>query len=210
MTGQPCRNLRKREPGRFRLWITQRGRNVLPIIRHVGENQNLLSLGSLWDTEIDNAQWDEKREQNRDRRASLYFRDALLELAATGGISVVSRAGGKPVHVRRIGLMWVDGVMCGTTDRVVVHLTAIHSATDSVTCGCPIETPRLFELVPFGAVLRELERRSAAITVIRDHGGIHGRIGGVWRDAVTLITARGRVALPVSECGVVVVGSDRL
>jgi hypothetical protein len=210
VTGQPCRKLRKREPGRFRLWITQRGRNVLPIIRHMGENQNLLSLGSLWDTEIDNAQLDEKREQDRDRRASLHFRDALLELLATGGISVLSRAGVRPVHVRRVGLMWLDGVMCGTTDRVIVHLTAIHSATDTVACSCPSESPRVFELVPFGAVLRELERRSVAVTAIRDHGGIHGRIGGVWRDAVTLNTARGRVVLPVSEFGVVVVGSDRL
>jgi hypothetical protein len=173
----------------------------------MGENQNLLSLGSLWDVEIDNAQWDEQREQNRERRASMYFRDALLDLAGTTGVSVSSRLGDRLVHVRRVGLLWVDGILCGTRDRVVVHYTAIHSATDSVTCGCQLEPPRVFELVPFGAVLRELERRATEIMVIRDHGGIRGRIGGVWRDAVTVITTRGRVVLPMSECGVVVDGN---
>lgn len=183
---------------------------MLPIIRHMGENRNLLSLGSLWDSEIDNAQWDETREQNRDRRGALYFRDALLELAEPGSISVVSKVGLWTVHVRRVGLMWVDGTLCGTPDRVIVHQSAIRSATDLAACGCAVESPRIFEFVPFGAVLRELERRATDITVIHDRGGVHGRISGVWRDAVTLNTARGRVVFPVSVCGVVVVGTNRL
>lgn len=183
---------------------------MLPIIRHMVENRNLLSLGSLWDSEIDNAHWDETREQNRDRRGALYFRDALLELAATGNISVVSKVGLWNVHVRRVGLMWMDGTLCGTLDRVIVHQSAIRSVTDLATCGCQVETPRIFELLPFGAVLRELERRAADVTMMLDRGGVHGRISRVWRDAVTLKTARGRIVLPISECGVVIVGTKRL
>lgn len=169
------------------------------------EKENLLGLGSLWDTEIHNAEWDEDRDRNRERRGQLYLRDALIELAGSACLSVTTRCGAAPLHVRRIGMMWVDGQACGSPDRSIVHLSAVRHASETVECGCSLETPRVYELVPFGAVLRELERQSATVSIVHERGGHRGRIVGVWRDAVTLMTTRGRIVLPLSECGVVVV-----
>lgn len=205
MTGQPCRNSREREPGRFNLWITERGWSVLSIIRHMREKQNLLGLGSLWDTEIHNAQWDEDRDRNRERRGQLFLRDALIELAGSDYLTVTPRFGTVPLHVRRIGMMWVDGQACGSRDRTIVHLSAVRHASETTVCGCALEIPRVYELVPFGAVLRELERKSAKVSIVHESGGRRGRIVGVWRDAVTIMTQRGRFVLPLSECGVIVV-----
>lgn len=180
-------------------------RCVLPILRHMTENRNLLGLGSLWDSELQNAVFDEKREIERNRRAQSYVRDALLELVIDGPLNVVSRGVTSPIHVERIGLGWLDGVVCGSSERAIVRIEAIHTAGTTMTCDCRRISPQLYEFVPYGAVLRDLERRAATILVVGDRGGVGGRVFGVWRDAITLNTDRGRVVVPWSACGLVLV-----
>jgi hypothetical protein len=171
----------------------------------MAENQNLLGLGSLWDSEIQNAVFDEKRESERNHRAQFHLRDALVDLSADGPLTVVSTGVTSLVHVQRIGLGWIDGVVCGSADRAVVHFTAIQRAGTDTSCGCRRQAPQFYELVPFGAVLRDLERRASEVLVVGDRGGIGGRISGVWRDAVTITTTRGRAVVPWSACGLVLV-----
>lgn len=169
------------------------------------ENQNFLGLGSLWDSEVQNAIFDEKRESERNRRAQLHVREALLDLVIDDSLNVVPAGITLVVHVQRIGLGWVDGVVCGSADRAIVHFTAIEQAGTNTTCGCRRHTPELYELVPFGAVLRDLERRATDLLVVGNRGGIAGRISGVWRDAITMVTHRGRVVVPWSACTLVLV-----
>lgn len=178
---------------------------MLHILRYVSENENLLGLGSLWDAEVQNAVFDEKREAERNRRAQSHLHDALLELAHDHPLNVVSVGATKPIHVRRIGMMWLDGVMCGSSDRAVIHFNAIQRVMADERCGCHSGAPQLFELVPFGAVLRDLERRAADVVVVHAIGGVAGKITGVWRDALSMTTQRGRVIVPWSACGVILV-----
>ena len=178
---------------------------MLHILRHMTESQNFLGLGSLWDSEVLNAVFDEKREAERNRRTQLHLREALLELAHDHPLSVVAVGVAHHIHVRRIGMMWLDGVLCGSSERAVVHFTAIQRAISDGPCGCRTSAPQLFELGPFGAVLRDLERRVANVVVVHDHGGVAGRITGVWRDALSMTTPRGRVVVPWSACGLILV-----
>lgn len=178
---------------------------VVHILRHMAENQNLLGLGSLWDSELQNAVFDEKRETERNRRAQFHLREALLDLSADNPLTVVSTVVTSPVHVQRIGLGWLDGVVCGSVDRAIIHFTSIQRAGTTTLCGCRRQVPQLYELVPFGAVLRDLERRATDVLIVGDRGGIGGRISGVWRDAITMTTQRGRVVVPWSACGLVLV-----
>lgn len=178
---------------------------MIHILRHMPENQNFLGLGSLWDAEVQNAVLDEKREADRNRRAQLHLREALLELAHNSSVSVIAAGVTGVIHVYRIGMMWLDGVLCATSDRAVVHFSAIQRATSFRGCGCRALTPQLFELVPFGAVLRDLERRGTEVIVVHEHGGVSGRITGVWRDALSLSTRRERVVVPWSACGLILV-----
>lgn len=184
---------------------------ALRILRPMTDNRNLLGLGSLWDTEVLNAIVDAKREVERNRRAQLHLREALLDLAHDRPMSVISARATQSIHVRRIGMMWLDGVLCGSSERAVVHFNAIQRASSSDVCGCRRHNPELFELVPFGAVLRDLERRASDIVVVHEQGGVAGRITGVWRDAISITTLRGRVVVPWSACGLILVTDrDRL
>ena len=177
----------------------------LHILRPMAENQDFLGLDSLWDAEVQNAVFDESREVERNRRAQFHLREALLDVAHDHPLSVVVTSVTQPIHVRRIGMMWLDGVLCGSPDRAIVHFDAIQRATAEGICGCRCSAPQLFEFVPFGAVLRDLERRATNVVVVHDHGGVAGRITGVWRDALSMTTHRGRVVMPWSACGLILV-----
>lgn len=171
----------------------------------MSENENLLGLGSLWDSAVLNAQTDESRENARNERATRYLRDALTELTTDWGASVQVDQLDRPIHVERVGMMWLDGALCGTVDRVVVPFAAIGRVTTPPECGCALSPPRLFELVPLGAVWRELERRATPVIVVAHRAGVRGRIVGVWRDAMTIRGTRHRTVVPASARVVVVV-----
>lgn len=181
------------------------GMIALSIIRHMSVNENLLGLGSLWDAEQLNIERDVARERERERKSELYFSDAVLALAGASGVTVQVTAFDHIIHVRRIGMMWIDGVVCGSADRAIVPFDAIGAAYSPSNCACTTTQPNHYEMVPLGAVLRELERRASSVTVIGERFGVRGRIIGVWRDAVTVRSAHRDTVLRRSAVRVVLV-----
>jgi hypothetical protein len=178
---------------------------VLPIIRHMSINENTLGLGSLWDSEQMNSELDVARERERVRKSGLFFSDAMLALREDDGVSVQATSFDRVVHVRRIGMTWIDGVVCGSVDRVIVPFGAIRVAFSPSDCTCVVSTPDHFELVSLGAVLRDIERHASSITVVGERFGVRGRITGVWRDAITVRSRRRESVLPRSALGVILV-----
>lgn len=167
----------------------------------MSENENLLGLGSLWDTERLNAEFDEARETERERKAQLSLGDALIEQGRSEPLSAWIAESSQPLHVRRLGLLWLDGVMCGSGDTVLVPFSAILRASSSAECDCTMSLPKVFEFVPLGAVFRDLERRAAVVSIVVHRGGVRGRIIGVWRDALTILTTRGVAIVPKGSIG---------
>lgn len=161
-------------------------------------NENLLGLGSLWDAEQSNADLDEAREFERGRKAQLCFRDAIAEISQ-GGNSLVTVSGFHTgIHIKRIGMFWLDGDLCGTTDRVIVPLSGVVCVVSDSLCGCEPHSVASFEMVTFGAVARELERHMTRVIVTGDRHGVRGRISGVWRDAITVRTPAGESLFPLT------------
>lgn len=178
---------------------------TLPIIRHMPLNENLLGLGSLWDAEQLNIERDVARERERDRKSELYFSDAVLALTGDGGVTIQVTSFDYVIHVRRIGMMWVDGLLCGSSDRAIIPYDAIGLAYSPSTCRCRVSKPDHYEMVPLGAVLRELERRASSVTIVGERFGVRGRIIGVWRDAMTVRSAQRETVLHRSAVRVVLV-----
>jgi len=176
---------------------------VLPIIRHMSANENLLGLGSLWDAEQLNIERDVARERERDRKSELYFSDAMLALRGHDVLTVQMTSLDRVVHVRRIGMMWVDGVVCGSGERAIVPFGAIRTAYSPSDCGCASSAPDHYELVPLGAVLREIQRRSSSVTIVGERFGVRGRITGVWRDAITVRSSHRDTVVQRSALGVI-------
>ena len=178
---------------------------MLPIIRHMTGNENLLGLGSLWDTEQMNIDWDVARKLERDRKSELYFSDAMLALLVDEGITVQVTSLDRVIHVRRIGMMWVDGVVCGSVERAIVPFGSIRAAFSPSDCVCAALPPEHFELLPLGAVFRDIERHATSITIVGERFGVRGRITGVWRDAISVRSLRREWVVPRSALGVVLV-----
>jgi len=179
---------------------------TLPIIRQMGGNENLLGLGSLWDAEQRNADLDEARELERGRKAQLYFRDAIVELSDRGTSLVTVLGVRNGIHVRRIGMFWLDGDLCGTTERVIVPFGGVVNVMSESLCGCQPGRVASFDMVTFGAVARELERHLTPVSVVGDRHGVQGRISGVWRDAITIRTALGESLIPLLAIRAIHVG----
>ncbi len=171
---------------------------TLSIIRQMTRDENLFGLGSLWDAEQRNADLDEAREIERGRKAQLHFRDAIVEIAKGGNALVTVVGAPQGIHVRRIGMLWLDGDLCGTTDRVIVPLSGVASVVSDSMCGCTPRSVASFEMVTFGAVARELERHVSHVSVTGDRHGVRGRISGVWRDAITVRTPLGESLFPLT------------
>jgi hypothetical protein len=171
----------------------------------MSRNENLLGLGSLWDAEQTNIERDIARERERDRKSGLHFADAMMALLLDDGVTVEVTSLDRVVHVRRIGMTWIDGVVCGSVERAIVPFVAIRAAFSPSDCACAVSVPKHFELVPLGAVLREVERRSSSITIVGERFGVRGRITGVWRDAITVRSLRRESVVPRSALGVILV-----
>ena len=168
---------------------------------------DFLGLGSLWEAETLNAEFDQRRERERERRAAAGLREALTELADIP-ISIVTSVIDRRIHVRRMGVGWVDGTFCGDVNRVWVPYGAIARATTELACLCAFQKPAVFDRVPVGTVLREWERRARVVTVITRSNGTTGRICGVWRDALGLFVNSGRVVVPLGAIGLIVERSE--
>ena len=171
----------------------------------MSRNENLLGLGSLWDVEQMNIERDVARERERDRKSELYFSSAMLALRVHDGLTIQVTSLDRVIHVRRIGMMWVDGVVCGSSERAIVPFDAILTAFSPSDCGCASSEPDCYELVPLGAVLRDIERRSSSVTIVGERFGVRGRITGVWRDAVTVRSLRRESVVPRSALSVILV-----
>lgn len=152
-----------------------------------------------------NIELDIARERERVRKSGLFFSDAMLALREDGGVTVQVALFDRVIHVRRIGMTWIDGVVCGSVDRAIVPFGSIRAAFSPPDCKCVVSTPDHFELVPLGAVLRDIERHSASITVVGERFGVRGRITGVWRDAITVRSRRRESVLPRPALGVIIV-----
>ena len=171
----------------------------------MSRNENLLGLGSLWDSEQLNIEWDIARERERDRKSELYFSDAVVELVRHDSVTIQVTMLDRVIHVRRIGMMWLDGVVCGSLERTIVPFGAIGVAFSPADCACTTSAPERFEMVPLGAVLRDIERHSSPITIMGEQFGVRGRITGVWRDAITVRSLRRESVVPRSALGVIIV-----
>lgn len=171
-------------------------------------NEHLLGLGSLWDAEQLNIEQDLARERERGRKSELYFSDAIQELSTNRGLTIQLVSFSRLIHVRRIGMLWLDGVVCGSVERAIVPFGAITAAFTPSHCECASSEPERFELVPMGAVLRDLERRSAPLTILGDRYGVRGRLAGVWRDAISVRSSERDTVLPRSSLGVIIVDDD--
>lgn len=182
---------------------------TVPIIRQMTINENRLGLGSLWDVERHNADLDEARDAERDRKARLYARDAIVALGLDSGLSVFVTGVERPVHAARIGLRWIDGAVCGTTERAVIPDGSIDLVATNAVCDCDSPSVRDYPFVTLGAVLRELERTAAEVTVVAGRRGVRGRITGVWKDALSVTSSQGESVVPVEALSVVIVDDCR-
>ena len=172
-------------------------------------NENLLGLGSMWDVERDNANLDTMREDARDRRSRQHTRDAIVALGLEAGFSVAASSMERSVHARRLGLGWIDGILCGTRERAIVPFGGIVLVSTESTCECGHVTVRDYPFVPLGAVFREMERSVSEVAVICGQRGVRGRITGVWRDALTVKSTIAETVIPVSTMSVVIVENIR-
>ncbi len=174
----------------------------------MSEKYDPLGLGSLWDLEEANATLDESREMARNDRARTYFGDALRSRAALTSIDVAVANLDRPIHVSRVGLNWVGGTVCSTTEEAIVPFASLDSVRGASRCACPATPPDVTEFVPLGAVLRRWERRATEVTAVTRRGGLRGRLHGVWRDAVELRTQDGFALVAFEQLELIVVTSD--
>ena len=178
---------------------------MIPIIRCMSRNENLLGLGSLWDAEQMNIECDVARERERNRKSELYFSDAMLALRMSASVSIQATSLDRVIHVRRIGMMWIDGVVCGSIERAIVPFGTIRAAFAPSNCACVVPPAEHFKMVPLGAVLRDIERHSSLITVVGEQFGVRGRITGVWRDAITVWSPHRESVIQRAALGVILV-----
>lgn len=154
---------------------------------------------SLWDVEEENAEYDERRELIRAERASTTFLQVVVQRSIENDIIAHTTNGGRPMHIDRIGASWVDGRTCGMGARTIVPIASIERIEQASACDCVRQTAQHFAYVPFGAVLRELERASETVVVELMNGGCRGAILAVWKDAIDVGNTRFRVTLSLNR-----------
>lgn len=148
------------------------------------ENDDLLGLGTLWDLEVANSSWDERREGDRLIRARRHLSDALASMARNDPLAAMTDNLDRWLHVRVLGMNWVDGYLCGSRARVVIPHSAVSIVRANSSCGCNRDLAKVVEWVPLSAVLRQWERRATTVTVMTARQSVTGRVVGVWRDAI--------------------------
>ncbi len=144
-------------------------------------------LQSLWESEADNAELDERRELLRAERAQTPFVRVLAQRASREPIVVTACGTGHTVHVSVVGASWVEGVSCGIGEHTIIPHGSIQWIRPANDCGCRVQSARVFEHATIGAKLREIERRGVIVTAITAHGGVRGRICAVWKDAIDVV-----------------------
>ena len=143
-------------------------------------------LESLWESEEDNAEVDERREILRAERARTPFVRVLVERSARK--PVVANVEGLTllVHVETVGASWIEGSVCSSGDTIVIPVSGVQCIREVGVCGCPTRAADRFEHVTLGSRLRVLERHGSAVTILIHNGGLRGRVSAVWKDAVDI------------------------
>ncbi len=154
---------------------------------------------SLWDSEIDNAELDERRELIRAERAQIPFIRLLAIRGEQSPLDVLLSSSREPVHVGRVGASWVEGNFCGTSTVVVAPLHSVNAMLDQGSCTCSRTFARSFPHVTIGARLRACERENQSVTVTVVRGGFRGRLVAVWKDAVDVQVNQRPVSIPISS-----------
>ena len=156
-------------------------------------------LESLWDSEVDSADADERRELIRaDRAQTPWSRVAHVELTGSS-FSVSLNHTARLIHVRRFGATWFDGSECGSTLRSIIPAGAVTAVVTVNRCLCAEPAAASFPHVTIGAVLRELERTRAHVTVVVRDGGFRGVVSEVWKDAIGVRAQNARWMIPLGS-----------
>lgn len=147
-------------------------------------------LESLWSGESEAARIDDERDRVRMSRATTEAREVLwARAAAENGLVVRTAAADYRIHPARVGLDWVDGVVCGSATRMVVPLASMRSWSPLSACECARVHCHSVPLLEFAAVLRFLERKAVNVCIYAENVAIHGRIRAVWSSAISVHSA---------------------
>lgn len=141
---------------------------------------------SLWDGEDDGAERDERRELVRADRATQTFRDVVIAHGGEHSLTTSVAEIDGFIHVNRLGANWIDGVICLTRDRIIIPLPKLTAVSTGTRCECEPKRLSVFNHVTLGAVLRELERQQATVSLLHAGGGYNGLITAVWKDALSI------------------------
>lgn len=162
-------------------------------------------LDSLWDAEVDNADWDERREITRAERAQQTFIGVLVINAVTQPITVGLVGTLQSLHVSVVGANWLEGIVCGSRHDVLAPLGTVAWATTHKRCECQVAVPRVVEHVTLTARLRNFERSGMTIAVTLPSSGFRGRVTAVLQDGLELHTSVGTLLLPLGSVELITV-----
>lgn len=137
---------------------------------------------SLWDSEMHNAEVDERREIVRAERSRRGFAEVLHNRARAEPLTVGVTQTVLEVHPTVVGNSWLEGVACGSRRPVIIPFHAIVSVTNP-RCECATILARVFDHVTIGARLRAVERAGSTVEVTATTRGFRGRLVAVWKDA---------------------------
>lgn len=142
-------------------------------------------LESLWDSEMESAEVDERRELIRAERSRLRFADVVQSRAQIGPLTVSVMESDLVVHATVVGATWLEGVVCGSRRFAIVPFDATV-AVSTPSCDCDSAEIRVFSHLTIGARLRALERTGSNVEVKTAKHGFRGRVEAVWRDSFDL------------------------
>ena len=162
-------------------------------------------LQSLWESEEENAELDERREVLRSDRARLPFIQVLCERARRHSVVATIDGLARSVHISVLGASWCEGAMCGSGEVVVVPIHRVQSVSEAGSCGCPLLMANVIEHATMGSKLRALERSGASVTAVCETGGVRGRVTAVWKDAVDVTAGTATFSLSVAAIVALVV-----
>ncbi len=144
-------------------------------------------LESLWSGESEAARIDDERDRVRMSRATTEAREVLwARAAAENGLVVRTAADDYRIHPARVGLDWIDGVVCGSATRMVIPLASIRSWSPLGACACTRVPCHSVPLLEFGSVLRFLERKAVNVCIYAEKAAVRGRIRAVWSSAISV------------------------
>lgn len=155
-------------------------------------------LLSLWESELDNAELDERRELVRAERSSQSFIQVLIAQTSLGPLVAGVIGIRQKIHIRTVGATWCEGFVCETNLQVIVPLDSITFVSTQRECSCTLPTAKVCEHATLGSRLRLIERQGQRVAVTYSNGGMRGNVVAVWRDAIGVSNCDVVSVIPVS------------